>query len=200
MSTYTFDRHELNLLAAACREIVVGHLPEGSCVATARVLVDVGSQFGWNIRPFCAGVMYRNDQHSVGTPYTGQPDPVAGTVGGHILVLAKRGGRGWLVDPSADMFSRPGKGMHIGGPLAAPVRDGLFELFRSPQGATFNVPGHGFKVTWRMADNQMAWRDSADWTVPDRKAELFEQMRAEARAMYTVMAERYATPDSLASA
>lgn len=175
----TAERDQITALAVAARQAVLRHLPKESCVATARVLIDVAGPLGWNVRPFCAGVVYHNDRHSIGTPYSGEPDNDAGTVGGHILVLAKKSGRGWLMDVSADMFSRPEHGLVITGPLAAAVQDGLFDAFRGKGGAAFEVPEHGFKVVWRMADNQMAWRASADWQVPDRKAALFTQMRAD---------------------
>jgi hypothetical protein len=124
---------QLGRLTRAVRAAVLEKFSPDSCIASSRVLIDVLRSLGVLARPVAVRTVALNAEafrlfaedvpvenwpptaHSVGVAATGEKTD--GRWDGHLVVVSGD----WLIDPSADQMSRPGKNLVLDDPLVMPL-------------------------------------------------------------------------------
>lgn len=160
-------------VARAVRDAINRRFTVDSCVASTAVLIDVLTHLAVEATPEAVWVAAHNDaslrhmRTSPGEPFPDEAWSVGVAPGqtarpgkwpGHLVALVHGPQRTWLVDTSADQFSRPHRGLVVTGPvvkaLPAEWADGVPCVARLLD----------TDVTFRFerSDDQQ-WRDATDW-------------------------------------
>lgn len=154
-----------------------------SCIASTRAFIDACALLGWKARPFpvvleaynAKLVALLDEWEAVGS----SPEPPQGTLdawaaaGGYVVIIGKTCEPGFaghvvavvegrfLVDPSVDQASRPGKALHLTDPVVAPYqREGVLALKRED----------GIVLRYHPAPDNQRYLTSPDWTKRHRTA------------------------------
>jgi hypothetical protein len=149
-------------VTAVRRTVITEYAAERSCIATARVAIATARYFGISAEPLACSVRASSrlfettggaEGHSVQVVGSGVLEPATNGWDGHLVAILDRR---FLVDGSADQFSRPGKMM-----IVEPM---VVELPEWPlTGGISGANQHGVVMRyWPMAD-QRSFRNSPDW-------------------------------------
>lgn len=138
-------------------------IERGHCLHAARVALSVCEHYGIEAEPQFGGCHAFNRKgwrlfksqlpadewpdSAWGVSVMMESPPVPPSVGGHAFVTATQDGEHYLIDLSAEMFSRPERGIILP-PLCLP----LSETF-----STFNWKGQGFFRAWRVGKTIVAY-------------------------------------------
>lgn len=176
------DRREADLdgltrIATAARDTVLCTHHERSCLMSTRVFIAAARYFGIFAKPVPVTVAHLNhamvqamdadlpkDEYppeawSVGVAGTGRFGRYGDPKGwdGHMIAVAD----GALIDPSADQFSRPEKGMPLE-PFAARCPSGWGSAGSSP--LVFSSDTTGSVLRYAPMADPGPWRQGADWS------------------------------------
>lgn len=164
------ERQFLHALTAITRSAALEVCRVDSCIASTRILTSVLDYFGYPSEPLpCRAVVWTSlgfEQAEANVPFEQWPEGawsvgVSGTGkttgkrwDGHLVAMvADR----WLIDPSADQFTRPQRGMNVGLVVVDAAEWGdrsRLHCWRRPDGLV---------VGYSLMPNPGGWRDSPDW-------------------------------------
>lgn len=143
---------------------------QGHCLHTARIALEVCGHYGIEAEPVFGSYIAFNKKgyrcfknHTDPLPPSAwsvgvdREEPSGTSVGGHAYVVAAQDDAAWLIDLSADMASRPQRGMEV-----SPQVLNFAESFD-----VFEWERRGTAVAWRVGNATLLYTSGTeDWTAP----------------------------------
>lgn len=178
-----WNREWLHQFALATRAWTLQNAVRNSCVLSTRIGIEVLARYGIQARPQPVIVVAANEEgarlalqnvpvadwpptaHSVGVMGSGTSNPDANRWDGHLVIVLRNPSRlRTLIDITSDQFSRPERGIQIGGPVFMDIT-GLWSP-QDPLSTAAGADGNALITYWVNMQGGN-WRETRDWTRSD---------------------------------